>query len=229
MLTSMVLLASCGTPSDPPHPGAPAAASSATASPSATATGGAIDGERRGTDAPLPSTITGYGDFSGVAFHEMDWSLWARRVVDCLNDHGFAARVVPGPGINYQQIPRDQNQAMQAMQEACEDAMNVPERQPRSREQLAEIYAYRVVALRECVVGQGYDIPEPPTFETWLETRSDPDDHYNVWRHVPDAGNLGKSWDHVTVRCPSLPAGGYGAWEPGDPVRPAWVPAEAER
>lgn len=229
MFATAIVLASCASPSDMSRrPAASSIASSEATSPAPAPTGGAAQSENAASEHPLPQVVTGYGDFSGVSFHDMDWALWAQRVVECLNDHGFAAEVIAGPGIGYQQIPVDQNQAMQAMQKACEAGMNVPKAEPRSREQLAEIYAYRVVALRDCLLGEGYDIPEPPTFETWLETRSDPEDHYNVWRHVPDAGNIGGSWDHVTVRCPSLPAGGYGAWEPGDPVRPLQAPPESE-
>ncbi|MDX1658510.1 MAG: hypothetical protein R3343_06800 [Nitriliruptorales bacterium] len=143
-----------------------------------------------------------------------------------MRDHGFPATIIPG-GINFSRIPEDQNQKAQAVQAACEAGMNTPSPRPRNEAELGEIYEY-MLALRECLIAEGYDIPEPPSKQVWIDTHYDPDLAWKIWSFVPDAGNPEYSWEHIEVRCPAQPVGGYGQWEPGDPVVPMQEPPNAE-
>lgn len=88
-------------------------------------------GDRTRPDEPTESTvepIPGYGDFSDVAYEDVDWVEVNRLIVECMNDRGYAATQVPtGDGFTFQDIPESQNQAAQVVAAACRAGLRLPE------------------------------------------------------------------------------------------------------
>lgn len=88
-------------------------------------------GDRTRPDEPTPPAvepIRGYGDFSDTAYADVDWVQVVALIVECMNDQGFAATIIPpGDGISYNNIPQDQHGAAQLTDAACEAGVNLPE------------------------------------------------------------------------------------------------------
>jgi hypothetical protein len=150
---------------------------------------------------PLPP-ITGYGDYSDVDFYDLDVFEVTEAEVACLHDHGFPVTIIPpGDGISFQGISPEQNGEAAATLEACMAGLNLPPYHPPSREVMERQYQ-QVLELAECLRQEGYDIPQAPSEETWIESWST-----GTWSPYNDlalpTGQAGQDeWDRLNVACP---------------------------
>lgn len=159
--------------------------------------------------------ISGYGDFSEQTYFEIDWLHVTELVIRCMNDQGIPATLTPdGAGISAEKIPPDQNQIGFETMNACMEGLSLPPQEEANPDQLAEIYQYNL-ALKVCLEAEGYDVPEPPSLEVYIDTYlTDP------WYAYENVNSLGPEGVAIEALCPQQPVGGYGAWQPGDPVQP---------
>jgi len=79
--------------------------------------------------------------------------------------------------------------------------MNLPSYHPPSREVIERQYQ-QVLELAECLRQQGYDIPQAPSEETWIDSwPTGPWSPYNALA-LP-TGQAGQDeWDRLNVACP---------------------------
>jgi hypothetical protein len=159
--------------------------------------------------------ITGYGDFSTQTYFEIDWLFVTELVIRCMNDHGIPATLTPdGAGISAANIPPGQNQIGFETMNACREGLSLPPHEEANPDQLAEVYQYNL-ALMECLEAEGFDVSEPPSLEVYIDTYL-----IDPWYAYENVNTLGPEGTAVEAMCPQAPVGGYGAWEPGDPVKP---------
>jgi hypothetical protein len=78
------------------------------------------------TTSTFLGPITGYGDFSGMSWFEIDERYVAELVVRCMKDAGMPATLSPDGGVLFEDIPLDQNRQAQATMQACIDGLNLP-------------------------------------------------------------------------------------------------------
>jgi hypothetical protein len=169
----------------------------------------------------VPAPITGYGDFSGQEYFEVDWFLVTRLTADCLQDQGFPVTVIPpGDGISFLSVPSSQNQLAQQYLEACRAGLNLPDFVYPTPEQLEVMYLY-YVALRDCLIDEGYTISEPSSLDEFIESYAT-----GPWTPYLDVQGGGAGWDSIQMKCPQSPAVGWASWEPGDPIIP--IPAQPD-
>lgn len=161
--------------------------------------------------------ITGYGDFGGIGFYSVDWALATELMAACVIDQGFPVRFDPVEiSISAEDVPADQNAEAGRTLDRCTDGLNLPEFVWPNTEQLSTIYQYSL-AIRDCLNAEGFDIPEPPSFEAWGESyQTGPWMPYNFVQP-----GYGWAWAAINAICPQSPVGGWVAWEPGDPITPA--------
>jgi len=77
---------------------------------------------------PTVEPILGYGDFSNIAYEDIDWFEVTALTVQCVNDQGYGVTVLPpGDGINKGDVPEDQNRDMQFAMAACRAGLYIPE------------------------------------------------------------------------------------------------------
>lgn len=61
-------------------------------------------------EIPVLEPIAGYGDFSAMAYWEVDWFEVTALMVRCANDNGIAARILPpGDGLSLAGVTPDQH------------------------------------------------------------------------------------------------------------------------
>jgi hypothetical protein len=170
-----------------------------------------------GTSVSIPP-ITGYGDFSHLtSYFEVDVFEVQGLAARCTQDRGFAVTFDPVTGgISFSDVPDEQNQQAGATLAACIAGLNLPELHPFTDDQLAVIYAYGL-AVAGCLEGEGYSVAAAPSLEVFVDTwrQADNDGEVTVW--TPYASVRDLSIEQV---CPQSPVGGYGAWQPGDPITP---------
>ncbi len=100
--------------------------------------------------------------------------------MDCLQARGFNAKVYEGVGV---MLPAEQLEAAEEAGGQC--WQEVDARFPGAPELSKEQEYYLHLETAECLRAQGYDIPEAPTLETWLETYEDPDGPWLPYLYVP--------------------------------------------
>jgi hypothetical protein len=168
------------------------------------------------TTASAP--ITGYGDFSGFGPFEIDRYYTTELLVRCIQDQGFAVEVIPpGDGISFAAVPVDQNQAAVDAAEACEAGLGLPELT--AADYTVEIrelmYEYQL-ALRQCLISAGYDIPEPPSRDYFVDSFFN--NPWNAYTSVPGSDLTDTGPGSISYRCPQSPPGGLLSWKVGDPI-----------
>lgn len=101
-----------------------------------------------------PASFQGYGDFSGLNYHEVDWHDIVTRGVRCAQNHGYSVRLTYDGGVNYQDVPSDENAEAVKLFETCIRAMNAPEWTWPTEEEIRYKYAY-ALALIPCIRDAG--------------------------------------------------------------------------
>lgn len=70
--------------------------------------------------------ISGYGDFSEVAYEDIDWTEVTMLIVECMNDNGWDVQVSQGDGISYGKVrPIERGRASET-EKACRAGLNLP-------------------------------------------------------------------------------------------------------
>lgn len=118
----------------------------------------------------VPAQTSGYGDFSGVEFYDVDAEDVIARIQRCLHDNGFpVAMFESGDGLDFSGLPPDQSQAAVNVLQQCEEGLSLPAPRPPTVTE-AEMILDRLLEVRDCLEGQGYAIGEPPSVEAFAES-----------------------------------------------------------
>lgn len=130
------------------------------------------------------------------------------QLAACLREAGWDAVADPsGDSMYVSAAPPDQRAALVADQLACEQQIGTPPTpRPLSDAEIRARYQYLLTA-RECLMGLGYEISQPPdenTFvRTWLNAEGlTTDAPWSPYNDLPDAAN----WEAANRACPQLPA-----------------------
>ena len=88
--------------------------------------------------------------------------------IACYAEYGFAAVPDMAGDVGFVNLPKDQatQDLLGVAAEDCNARVPLPE-----RSKVLDDAAYqRMLDLRECIIAHGYDVPEPPSAETWKES-----------------------------------------------------------
>ncbi len=179
------------------------------------APGGEYVGPVDGNGDPLIfEPITGYGDFSDADLFEVDPTEIVALQARCLQDQGFPVRLDPsGSGFDFTAVPPEQNQLAFAASIACKEGLHLPAPTPPNTDQRREQLAY-LTLVGECLREHGFDVADPPSLDEFIEL----DGAWSPYGSLPPLDPA--AFEELDRACPQWPVGGYGAWDPGDPLRP---------
>lgn len=164
---------------------------------------------------PNLESFRGYGDYSGLTYHQVDWYSIYESGVACANDHGFPVRLMFDGGANFEDVPAEQSFQATMVFDSCLAGMNAPEWSWPTEEEMRHKYDY-ALALVPCIEAMGYDVDDPPSVDLYIEEwRTGPS--WSPYENVPATGS-----EHIAVTsmCPAAPVGGPSAWRAGDPIAP---------
>jgi hypothetical protein len=156
--------------------------------------------------------ITGYGDFSDYDGFESGARPINDAIFQCMRDQAMPVHQDNLGGVDFTRVPDEQNHIALAVLLACKKGLNQPPPKPLTVDQLAEAYAYRL-ALADCVRDQGYDVEDPPSLDKFTEDEG-------MWSPYPPFMEGPLAIGSLERTCPQSPPGGYGSWDPGDPIVP---------
>ncbi|GBD84791.1 hypothetical protein BMS3Abin02_01185 [bacterium BMS3Abin02] len=154
----------------------------------------------------------GYGDYSNTSYFDLDPRQVTQAVVQCARDNGINVVLLStGDGFSYGNLTPAQEVKADAVVDACTAALHLPDDVSPTDSQFEELYAYEV-ALVGCIETQGYHVDNPPSVEAFVNDNGS----WTSYEHIQEDVSI-SSLTHV---CPRQPVGGFGAWDPGDPVLP---------
>lgn len=173
-------------------------------------TRGPDDGQAATNTAVAPTTtmaggltpITGYGDYSEIDWHDLDFYEVVALIHRCANDHGFPVRLIPpGDGLDYQQIPPELNEAASETVDRCAAGLNLPEPHRRSPDELIALHQFWAEETIPCIEALGHTVPELPSVEYFVEHYYH--DPYHPHEHVSGAGDA--AYAEALLACPPSP------------------------
>ncbi|MEA2010671.1 MAG: hypothetical protein U9N78_08205 [Actinomycetota bacterium] len=144
---------------------------------------------------PLPP-IVGYGDYTGLTAREVPWDEVNALLIRCLRDQGWDVTPIDSDGISFESIPLEQSRMSEATFDACYAGLNLPDSMT-TRGDVEAVYDFWVEQAA-CLRGQGVEVPEAPSRETFLET-------YPAVDWVPYRSVPGDRFDEVQGVCPQAP------------------------
>jgi hypothetical protein len=120
------------------------------------------------------------------------------RLAECLREAGWNAHVVNG-ALSVDFTP-GQESAFRSVRSACVAKLGTPPTPaPYSEAEIRAEYAYEI-QLRECLIGLGYAISEPPSAEEFIDSWLQPG-QWTAYRDLPQ-GMPPAEWDHANQVCP---------------------------
>ncbi|WP_157000939.1 hypothetical protein [Agromyces laixinhei] len=129
---------------------------------------------------------------------------WATSIAECMAADGFNARAENG-GLILENAD-EQRSATSVAQYICEARFPVEAiyYQALNESQLRYLYHYQTTDLRPCLEAEGYEISNPPSFDTYFENYSR-NGGWLPYAEIP--GNMQPSLEEL---CPQLPQGLWG-------------------
>ncbi|WKZ83723.1 MAG: hypothetical protein QY307_05635 [Acidimicrobiia bacterium] len=146
--------------------------------------------------------IYGYGDYSAYPYSKVPWGLVTAAEIACMRDQGWPVEPIGDTGISWLAIPFEQNEAAQVGFARCVAGLSIPEYGVESGVEVENIYTFWVDVLKPCLEAEGYDIPDPPSVDSFVENY--PDVEWVPWRYVSNTSS------ELEARCPQSPHD-YGA------------------
>jgi len=148
---------------------------------------------------PELDPIGGYADFSDVPYHDIDWFWVNELIVQCANDRGIAARLIPpGDGHSLSDVPISQHVHARSVLDACRAGLNLPPPEPPTREVIEAEYAYQL-EVAQCLRDEGYAIPEASSLEAFVAGYATGD----IWLPYSFVHTTSQAeWNRLQVACP---------------------------
>jgi hypothetical protein len=134
---------------------------------------------------------------------------WLPLIAACLRDKGWDATIEWDGGMSVN-VPSGDRSALQADEYACWGVFGGPPSfAPLTEAEIRALYHYWAHDLRDCLIGMGYTISEPPTEQDFIATypRTEGIVESGPWSPYSDLPeNLGPhSWREVNETCPQAP------------------------
>lgn len=124
-------------------------------------------------------------------------------IVECMKEQGVAAVATADGGIESHGDGFAHMTAYDTCKKSLIDSGRLAPTTPPTREFFEGLYAYNLT-LVECLQAQGYEMSQPPTIETFVDSYMDPESE-TAWAPYDDiaALRLGQSaWDEINRLCP---------------------------
>jgi hypothetical protein len=191
------LLAGCSAPA----PGAPH--TSAGAQSSAVRAQGALTEEalkaRSGLLSQYPdATIPPAAEVREVSLDDLP-----KERAACMTKQGFPTSVTADGG-TYGFVPQGQDEAHQVAALVCmiKFPLAAKYQAPLSDAQYKKLYNYQTSKLTDCLKAHGFDVPQPPSFQTFKDTYG----NANTWSPYANVNVSGDKWTQINQQCPQIPS-----------------------
>lgn len=131
----------------------------------------------------------------------IDPAEFGRVLAQCVRDQGFQAEETFDGGVTYEPVPDDQVLALEEAIYRCDVAYPVHPRYlvPLNQEQIRKTYDYWVTEVAPCLTAEGYDVSEPPSWETFLASHNT-SEAWTPYAQVDPSSEV--EWRRINEACP---------------------------
>lgn len=116
--------------------------------------------------------------------------------------------VTPDGGLTSGVVPTAQGEAFAVARYVCsvQYAIDPKYSQPLTDTDLGKLYDYYLSTLIPCIEANGFEIPDPPSRATFIDTYLD-----TAWNPYAQIDGFSQAqWDKLNQDCPQWPSGFYG-------------------
>lgn len=142
-----------------------------------------------------------------VRFVELDE--WTAATASCLNDEGFDAEAVDNSLSSTAPAGQEEPFAVATYVCALKYPINPRSNIPLNEDQIRYLYEYYTRVMTPCVEKEGFQVPEPPTQQSYIE-RYGQEGSWNPYELVAEAVSSEEDWQRINRLCPQVPTGLYG-------------------
>ena len=139
----------------------------------------------------------------------VDLTEWAVAMAECLTEAGFASEEEDGSLLSA--APPGQEQPFAVATYTCTIKYPIDPRVniPLNEDQIRYLYEYYTRVLTPCVEAEGYEVPDPPSQQTYQTQYGQPGS-WNPYELVAEATTSDEEWQRINKLCPQVPSGVYG-------------------
>lgn len=129
---------------------------------------------------------------------------WPTAMADCLTAQGYLA-IAEGGGLSTAP-PFGQEEPYAVAYYVCsvEYPINPREMIPLVEDQIRYLYDYYTTVMTPCLEAEGYEVPEPPSRQTFISTYGQPGS-WAPYRLVAEAASSQEEWDRINRLCTQTP------------------------
>ena len=134
---------------------------------------------------------------------------WAETIAACLNEDGFSAVAQDGGLASAPTEGQELPFAIATYVCNAKYPINPRTNVELNDDQLRYLYEYYTQVLTPCLNEEGFDVPEPPSLQTYVSSwrAGSPWDPYGL---VVDALESDDEWTSINKKCPQTPDGLFG-------------------
>jgi hypothetical protein len=218
---AVLLLSACTSPTPEGEATGAASSTSAATSPSDSSSGDATssaDAEPFDADAAVQAQLDGQWEMvlatspdavrptiemiRYVSGHE-----WAGVMEGCMHDLGWPdTKATPDGGLDSGRIENSQVGARDLAMYTCSAKYPIDPKYsiPLTNDELSELYDYLANELQPCLEEEGYEVPDAPSRETFIESYTETGG-WNLYENVFGGGQ--DEWYAINEKCPQVPDG----------------------
>ncbi|TFD49587.1 hypothetical protein E3T55_10940 [Cryobacterium frigoriphilum] len=132
---------------------------------------------------------------------------WASAMESCMNDLGWPDRATADGGLDHGMIQDAQAGAHALAIYTCNAKypMDPKYNVPLTDERLSELFDYFTDELQPCLEAEGYDVPESPSRETFIDTYAE----NGAWHLYENVSTGQSTWNSINAKCPQIPVDFY--------------------
>lgn len=133
-----------------------------------------------------------------------------QAMADCLTSEGFVSEADVEAGSYSVSAPAGQEISLAVATYVCSlrYPINPRSTMPLNDDQIRFLYEYYVQVATPCLAEEGYDVPPPPSLQTFIGSYEQ-----GVWQPyalVVEAATSDEEWQRINRLCPQTPSGLYG-------------------
>jgi len=134
---------------------------------------------------------------------------WAAAIAECLSAEGYSATAQDGGLVA--KAPSGQELPYAIAYYVCTVEYPIDPRQqlPLAEDQIRFLYEYYTKELTPCLKAEGYDVPDPPSMQTYISTYGQPG-FWDPYRLIAESPINQQDWERINRLCTQTPAELYG-------------------
>lgn len=134
---------------------------------------------------------------------------WAPAIAECLNAQGYSATAEDGGLLAGAPFGQELPYAIAYYVCSVEYPINPRQQIPLVEDQIRYLYEYYTQVMTPCLEAEGYEVPDPPSMQTYISTYGQPG-FWDPYKLVAESPINKEDWERINRLCSQTPAELFG-------------------